>query len=315
MNEQLREVMAERVPLALIANDQEWTARSIESILTPLGYDVVRAYTGGQAIERAQAARPDLIVLDAQLPDIHGFEVCRTLRADSRIGAMVPIIVTTSGPAGRVQRLAAYEAGAWEFLGQPLDAEALVLRVRNFVRARLESEALRDHGLLDAASGLYNMRGLTRRTREILAHAARRRESIACVVVVADVRSEGGEPVEPDRLRAAGDQIGEALRTAGRACDAIGRISTHEFAVVAPATSAEGIEPLVARLDERLRSALERRRITESVQVRAGYCAITDAATSSLEPSEMLLRATSAAREAARLGNGTVLMEFSAPVE
>jgi two-component system, cell cycle response regulator len=85
-------------PLVLIANDQEWSARSLESILGPSGYSVVRAYTGQQALERARTAQPDLIILDAQMPDVHGFEVCRLLRSDPRFSATTPIVITTSGP-------------------------------------------------------------------------------------------------------------------------------------------------------------------------------------------------------------------------
>ena len=57
-------------PLVLIANDQEWSARSLESILGPNGYSVIRAYTGQQALDRARTAHPDLIILDAQMPDM-----------------------------------------------------------------------------------------------------------------------------------------------------------------------------------------------------------------------------------------------------
>src|SRR5206468_11787926 len=103
---------ASSAPLVLIANDQEWSARSLESIRGPSGYSVVRAYTGQQALERARATQPDLIILDAQMPDMHGFDVCRTLRADARFSSTTPIVITTSGPSGRTQRLEAYRAGA-----------------------------------------------------------------------------------------------------------------------------------------------------------------------------------------------------------
>ena len=59
----------------LIANDQEWTARSLESVLAPHGYEILRAFTGQQALDRASAGQPALILLDAQLPDVHGFDV------------------------------------------------------------------------------------------------------------------------------------------------------------------------------------------------------------------------------------------------
>jgi PleD family two-component response regulator len=169
-------------PLVLIANDQEWSARSLESILGPNGYSVVRAYTGQQALERARSSQPDLIILDAQMPDMHGFDVCRALRSDPRFSGTTPIVITTSGPSGRTQRLEAYRAGAWEFLGQPLDGEALLLKLATFLRCKQEVDGLREENLLDQGTGLYNMRGLSRRAREIGADALRRRDPLACVV-------------------------------------------------------------------------------------------------------------------------------------
>src|SRR5919202_3972889 len=177
---------APSTPLVLIANDQEWSARSLESILGPNGYTVVRAYTGQQALERAWTAQPDLIILDAQMPDMHGFDVCRALRGDPRFGATTPIVITTSGPSGRTQRLEAYRAGAWEFLGQPLDGESLLLKLATFLQCKREVDVLREENLLDSGTGLYNMRGLARRAREIGADALRRREALACVVFAPD---------------------------------------------------------------------------------------------------------------------------------
>lgn len=124
----------------LIANDQEWTARSLESVLAPHGFDIVRAYTGQQAIDGARSRLPSLILLDAQLPDIHGFEVCRVLRSDPSVGPGVPIIITTAGPSGRAQRLEATRAGAWDFLGQPLDGELVLAKVETYLAA---AEAIR----------------------------------------------------------------------------------------------------------------------------------------------------------------------------
>src|ERR687896_868389 len=199
---------APSTPLVLIANDQEWSARSLESILGPSGYSVVRAYTGQQALERARTAQPDLIILDAQMPDIHGFEVCRMLRSDPRFSANTPIIITTSGPSGRTQRLEAYRAGAWEFLGQPVDGEALLLKLATFLQAKREVDALREENLLDPGTGLYNMRGLARRAHEIGAEAFRRRDPIACVVFAPDAEAEdpSQEPADEEAQRTS-DQV------------------------------------------------------------------------------------------------------------
>src|SRR5256885_3144908 len=63
---------AARPAVILIATKQEWATRSLESILAPRGYVVLRSYTARRTLERALRDRPDIIVLDAQLPDANG---------------------------------------------------------------------------------------------------------------------------------------------------------------------------------------------------------------------------------------------------
>jgi PleD family two-component response regulator len=286
-------------PLVLIANDQEWSARSLESILGPNGYAVIRAYTGQQALERARTSQPDIIILDAQMPDIHGFEVCRALRSDPRFSTTTPIVITTSGPSGRTQRLEAYRAGAWEFLGQPLDGEALLLKLHTFLQSKRQVDLLREENLLDSGTGLYNMRGLARRAREIGSDAIRRREALACVVFAPDTELENVDEEAPEEeLLRMSDQVGTVFRQVGRVSDAIGRLGPTEFAVIAPATGADG----AVRLVNRLGGAVEATRIPvrggeRSVRVKAGYCAVPDFAESPVDAVELLLRATTALRD------------------
>lgn len=298
-------------PLVLIANDQEWSARSLESILGPNGFSVVRAYTGQQALERARTAQPDLIILDAQMPDMHGFEVCRSLRNDPRFGATTPIIITTSGPSGRTQRLEAYRAGAWEFLGQPLDGEALLLKLGTFLLCKQEVDGLREESLLDPGTGLYNMRGLARRAREIGSDALRRRDPLACVVFSPESDEAGVEEQPDDEFIRMSDQIGQLFRRSGRVSDAIGRLGQAEFAVIAPATGSEGALRLIRRLGAAVESTpIPVRGGERTLRVRAGYCAVPDFAESSVDAVELLLRATTALRDLKRDPDGETVRAF-----
>ncbi len=299
-------------PLVLIANDQEWSARSLESILGPAGYAVVRAYTGQQALERARTTQPDLVILDAQMPDMHGFEVCRALRGDPRLGATTPIIITTSGPSGRTQRLEAYRAGAWEFLGQPVDGEALLLRLATFLQSKQEVDAHRDDRLVDPSTGLYNMRGLARRAREIGAAAFRRRDPIACAVFSPEVTAVEADPSVPDEEMArVADQVGILFQRAGRASDAIGRLGPAEFAVIAPATGVDGVLRMANRFGGVVESSpIPVRGGERSVRLRTGYCAVPDFADSPVDAVELLLRATTALRDLQRDGDGDRIRAF-----
>ena len=276
-------------PLVLIANDQEWSARSLESILAPNGYTVIRAYTGQQALDRALSARPDLVILDAQMPDLHGIEVCRLLREDPRFSVSIPILITTAGPSGRVQRLDAYRAGAWEFLGQPLDGESLLLKLGTYLAAKRGADRMRDESLVDQDTGLYNMRGLSRRAREIGSEVFRRRQPLACLVLAAD-------PVDadPPTMQQLTGQLGRLLRDRGRTSDAIGRLGDGEFGVIAPATEESGAR----RLFERIQQSLGVRPANgfPHLTLQAGYSVVQDFGLAEIDAVELLLRATTALR-------------------
>lgn len=236
---------APEAPMVLIANDQEWTARAIESILVANGFRVSRSFTARETLALANVSDPDVVILDQQLPDFSGVEVCRQLRADPRFGTALPILITTAGPSGRQQRLSAYEAGAWEFYGQPLDAEALLHKLRVYSASYREVRRLRHNSMIDPASGLYSRAGLARRATELLGEARRNGRTVACVAWSIEGAVEAAHS----------QHAGEMLREKGRVADAFGRLGNGEFAVVAPGTDAQGAEHLAERFREVIATA------------------------------------------------------------
>jgi CheY-like chemotaxis protein len=135
--------MASSPYTALVADDHEWSVRSLESLLGPHGFTVIRAFSGTEAVKAALESRPDAVILDWRMPDLSGIEVCRQLRADPRVGLSTPIIVTTASSIGRAERLEAYFAGAWDLCTQPLDPELFVLKLSTFVQAKRALDELR----------------------------------------------------------------------------------------------------------------------------------------------------------------------------
>lgn len=278
-------------PLVLLASDQEWSTRSLESVLGPHGFASVRAYTGRQALELIRRTNPDVVIIDSGMPDIPGVDLCQQLRNDPEFPSSTPVIMTTAGPASRSQRLDAYRAGVWEYLSLPVDAEALILKLSAFVRAKREIDRSREESLLDDATGLYNVRGLARRARELGADASRRHAPLACVAITA-LGMLGGD--EPDPRLA--EEIGELCRRTARSSDAIGRLGKTDFAILAPATDTAG----AVRLAERLREGATFASLggSEPHEIRAGYCAYQDFSTSPVDAVELLLRAATALRHA-----------------
>jgi diguanylate cyclase (GGDEF)-like protein len=301
-----------RPPLVLIACDQEWSGRSLESILGPRGYAVLRAYTGRQAIELARASQPDTVIVDARLPDLDGIDVCRMLRMQPSFSATTPIVMTATGPMSRAQRLAAYQSGAWEFCSQPLDGDLLLAKLDSFIRCKNEVDRVRDESLTDELTGLYNVKGLARRAKEIGAETLRTHHALACVAFGPDASIR---PRTDDELRdlehQIAERIGGILRASGRTSDAIGRLGQNEFAIVAPSTPAAGAVRLVERMRERMQGAKVQLGGSDHViTIRAGYAAVADMAESPVDADEMLLRAVRALHHLRAEGNGSFLRSY-----
>ena len=296
-------------PLVLIASDQEWSGRSLETIIGPRGYGVVRAHTGHQVLETARSTHLDVLILDTRLPDVDGISLCRQLREQRIVPATTPIILTTSVQATRASSLAAFAAGAWDFCPHPVDSDLLLSKMDTFVRAKRAADRAQEESLLDESTGLYNFRGMARRARETGAEALRVRGAMACVALapVMDDALEAGESMETV-ARDVGEHLGMALARTARASDVIGHLGRGEFAVIAPATSPEGAE----RLMERLQRALESTLVPvgnnpRAFRVRGSFFAVPDYTESSVHVLEMLERASSSLHANHALG------DFAAP--
>ena len=304
MSEPMAEPGRQHPPLVVIANSQELHTRALESILGPHGYAVVRAYTGKQALERCRTARPDVIIVDADLPDMDGLDVCRTLRGDPVISQTTPILVTSSGHSSRKERLEALRAGAWDFLGSALDDEELPLRLDAYVRAKFEADRVRDESLLDQLTGMYNARGLSRRARELGSHAFRSHKPFACVVFSTMADDGGDEMAAEAQVAASIERLARALRERGRISDAMGRLGPNEFAVIAQDTDADGAVRLAERLTNELREA------RPDIRVVAGFDAVPNYHEAPIDPSEMLARASRAMRQSRTDAHGQWIHRF-----
>jgi len=126
-------------PRVLVVDDEEAIVAALERLLGHEGYETVAARSGREALARAEAARPDLIVLDVMLPDVDGFEVCRTLRAGS---SYVPIVMLTA-KGELVDKLVGLEIGADAYIAKPFQPRELIAQVRALLRLVAQKEAER----------------------------------------------------------------------------------------------------------------------------------------------------------------------------
>ena len=289
-----------RSPIVLLANSGTWLNQALDSMLEPLGYRVVSVGSGRELLDRAPAARPDVVLMDANLKDLDSIAVCRALRQNRAVSWHTPIFMITSTPATKQQRLAALEAGAWDYLSLVPNAEELALKLDAFTRVKLETDHALDEGAVEPVSGLYTMRGLERRARELVSDAFRRHAPLACVALAVELEA-------PERLAAPPVALAYAahiLQARGRTSDAIGRLGRSEFAVLAPSTAPDGAVRMARRLTQAVETAGPRPAGLPPLLVRAGYEAVTDLHATPLAPDRLLEHAGAALVQARATGNG-----------
>jgi two-component system, OmpR family, KDP operon response regulator KdpE len=130
----------------LVVDDEPQIRRVLRSTLTTRGYVITEAKTGEEALESLRKERPDLILLDVNMPGMGGIEACREIRR----GFDAPIILLTVRNAER-DKVAALDAGADDYVVKPFGIEELLARIRAALRRHSPTEALPSFASKDLA--------------------------------------------------------------------------------------------------------------------------------------------------------------------
>jgi DNA-binding response OmpR family regulator len=166
----------------LVVDDEPEAVELVEFNLKQAGFAVVTAADGAEALNKARAAAPQLIVLDLMLPEIGGMEVCKMLRRDPATAA-IPIIMLTA-KAAEIDRVLGLELGADDYITKPFSPRELVLRIKKLLQRGQapagEQDTLRFGDLvIDTPRHLVSWRGksieLTATEFKLLNVLARRR--------------------------------------------------------------------------------------------------------------------------------------------
>jgi DNA-binding response OmpR family regulator len=115
----------------LVVDDEPEAVELVEFNLKQSGYAVMTAADGAEALKKAKSQSPDLIVLDVMLPEMDGFEICKTLRLDPAT-ARVPILMLTA-KAAEIDRVLGLELGADDYLTKPFSPRELMLRIKKIL--------------------------------------------------------------------------------------------------------------------------------------------------------------------------------------
>ncbi len=115
----------------LVIEDQEDNRRILRDLLTSAGYEVIETTTGEAGVTSAETHRPDLILMDIDLPGIDGYEATRRIKANPHLRQIPIIAVTSYGLSG--DDIKAFEAGCDAYLSKPYSPRELLAKIREYL--------------------------------------------------------------------------------------------------------------------------------------------------------------------------------------
>jgi len=227
----------------LVVEDETITSDMLRRYFEIVGYEVLKAMTGEEAIKKAEADKPAIIILDINLPDIDGYEVCRRLRANPST-QHIPIVFLTRKDDRR-DRLAGLELGADDFLTKPFDVEELRLRVHNII------QRMGGTPLVDARTSLPSTSLIQERLPKVLADA----DSVFLDVEITGMDGfikRYGPVAANQSIRSAAKIIGDLLHEIDPLRSFIGHPADHRFLIGIPKSGAARVEKELPERFEKL---------------------------------------------------------------
>lgn len=116
----------------LLVDDEKDLVYAVTMQLEAAGYEVVAAYDGKEALDKAKKEKPDLIILDLMLPKMDGYKVCRMLKFDQKY-RKIPVIMFTAR-AQEADKKMGEEVGADAYITKPFDPQALLEKIKKFLK-------------------------------------------------------------------------------------------------------------------------------------------------------------------------------------
>jgi two-component system cell cycle response regulator len=242
--------------LVLAVDDDLDNLRLVSKTLEHEGYRVEQATHAEAALEKIKSIRPDLILLDVNMPGISGIQALEKIRAREDY---VPIIFV-SGRSATADIIRGLDAGADDYICKPFEPLELLARVRAQLRIKDLTDRLREANSrlqelvdIDDLTGLFNMRSVYERLDSEIARAKRFKRAVG--VIMMDMDNFKNVNDTNDHLFGSFvlSEVGKLIRENIRREDFAARYGGDEFLIVLSETTLEGAE----RFAERLRSVIE----------------------------------------------------------
>jgi two-component system cell cycle response regulator len=234
----------------LLIDDSRAIHALVASRLKDERITLLSAYTAAEGLAAARKFAPDLILLDTDLPDAPGVEICRQLKADEQMqGTPVIFLTAAISPDDRV-----YDPslGAADFISKPLNPAELKARVRAALRTRELLEQLETGAKIDVESGLWNRAYFDQRFCQELSLSRRAGRPLACILAEIDHFASFSEAHGEEILHLVGAALSDSTRLEDEVC----RFGRDQFIVLCPCTDLAGAQSLADRCREAVDSLI-----------------------------------------------------------
>ena len=259
--------------LILVADDDPFNLRLLEELCEAAGYQVVTASDGVEVLDIVARQRPQLVLLDLELPRKSGLEVMQVLKADPELSNIPVIVVTGTGDVD--SRARGIEMGADDYVTKPFRVFEIQQRIRNALRLQSAenraAEAEARGSSVDALTRSGTSQQLLISLDYELTRAQRYGHPLALVVVELTNYEAIAERSGTVAAEGCLVQLAAGLRTCIRAIDHVFRSDLAEFTLVLPETNPEGANVVTRRIDEALADgSLFAVAIEPTPQIRSG---------------------------------------------
>jgi diguanylate cyclase (GGDEF)-like protein len=273
----------------LLVDDDPGAIELMGRILASVG-TLRFATNGSDALRLARDSAPDLILLDAEMPGMSGFELLKTLKVESSLADVPVIFITSHSEAGF--EVSALDMGAADFIAKPLRSSRVLARVRTQLRVKHMADELRRTATTDGLTGVANRRQFDVSLEREWLRAKRSGEPVSLLMIDVDhfkmYNDLYGHPQGDTCLC----RVTEALRSAcKRPADLLARYGGEEFMILLPQTPRQGAKHMAQQVLDAVNALAifhENSQTTHYVTVSIGIGCFDDASTCWASPAHGL---------------------------
>lgn len=202
----------------------------LKEVLLNEGYTVHTTDNGLDVLDLAIKIRPDIILLDINMPGLDGFEVCKLLKKSYEVNDIPVIMVTAKYTSSYVKK--ALELGAFDYIKKPFDEEEIIARTNSALRFKFQQDKLKEMAMKDSLTGLYNHGLLIELFEKEFSRHNRMKKNISFVMIDIDnfkgINDNFGHLTGDMVLREVSNIILKSIRIG----DIAGRYGGEEFSIV-----------------------------------------------------------------------------------